>query len=204
MARLDRSAMAQFRDWTIPALVRWSRQHYSVPAPKVVKHRVINRYGSPGNTWIETGTYRADTALFLAKQAQHVFTIEPSPSLASYARRRLKGATNVTLIEQDSEHALPDVLNQVSGPVSFWLDGHFSGGITFRGQRETPIEIELQLVDRALNQLDLEAILIDDFRLFGPGSSSLEVYPPRDFLVDWARGRGFNWDVEHDIFVIKR
>ena len=165
---------------------------------------MLGRHLSAGNAWIETGTYRADTALFLARSARQVVTIEPSPSLAAYSRRRLKGVTNVTLIDQDSEHALPAVLNQVRGPVSFWLDGHYSGGVTFRGQQETPIEIELELVDRALNHLDLEAILIDDFRLFGPSPTCCEGYPPRDFLVDWARGRGFNWDVESDIFIIRK
>ena len=47
-----------------------------------------------------------------------------------------------------SEVQLPKILDRLDGAVSFWLDGHFSAGVTFQGDQDTPIREELATHDR--------------------------------------------------------
>ncbi len=118
-----------------------------MPCPTHVKWEVLRRYGGEDRVWIETGTYYGDTTAFLAEFASHVYTIEPSPTLAAGARQRFTSRTKVSVVEGTSESALELVLGRVSGNVSFWLDGHFSAGVTFKGAQDTPILAE-KLADR--------------------------------------------------------
>ena len=91
------------------------------------------------------------------------------------------------------------MLQKLNGNINFWLDGHYSGDITFKGEKETSIEIELQSISKNINHFNKIAVLIDDVRLFKKDSN----YPPLDILVDWARENKLNWHIEHDIFVAK-
>ena len=58
---------------------------------------------------------------------------------------------------------LGSVLKTISEPVIFWLDGHYSGGVTAKGESECPIWSELdQITCRQLPCI----MLIDDARCF--------------------------------------
>jgi hypothetical protein len=184
--------------------LRWGRTGFDVPAPQRVKLEVIRRYGQQGGLWIETGTFLGTTTKQLAKIADAVYTIEPSPELAAQARRRLARHANITVLEGLSEDLLPGLLDGRDGSVSFWLDGHGSGGPTFLGPLLTPIRQELQSIEDHLAQFDQVAVLVDDFRGFGASSDVDGDYPSRSFLVDWADRNGLAWTVEHDIFAAWR
>lgn len=184
--------------------LRWGRTGFNVPAPQRVKLEVIRRYGQHGGLWIETGTFLGATTKELAKIADAVITIEPSPELAAQARKRLARHANVTVLEGLSEDLLPGLLEGREGNVSFWLDGHGSGGPTFLGPLLTPIRQELQAIEEHLDQFDRVAVLVDDFRGFGASSDVDGDYPSRSFLVAWADRHGLAWTVEHDIFAAWR
>ena len=111
---------------------------FSMPAPANVKRAVLLRYGRETDTWIETGTYLGDTTAFLARRAKRVYSIEPEPTLARQATRRFSGVENVTIVEGLSEDNLAGILSEIEGPVSFWLDGHYSAGITFKDRPTRP------------------------------------------------------------------
>ena len=49
----------------------------------------------------------------------------------------------------------------------FWLDAHYSGGVTAKGSTECPLEHELQII--AEHACTGHIILIDDVRLMGSG-----------------------------------
>jgi len=180
---------------------KWSEREWAMPAPKAVKRAVLSRYGHLSGTWVETGTYYGDTTAFLAKTGQHVFSIEPSPELARIAVERFKGFHNVTILEGLSENRLPQLLGEISGPVSFWLDGHFSAGVTFQGPRDTPIREELAAIEAHLSRLGTAVILVDDVRCFEPSNPDFLGYPSRGWLVGWAERNSLVWTIEHDIFV---
>ena len=77
---------------------------------------------------------------------------------------RFKKNKQVHILEGDSAQKLSVVLGRLSHPALFWLDAHYSGGDTAKGENETPIQKELH--DIFQNPLKDFVILIDDARLF--------------------------------------
>ena len=208
MRRMNRESIRELLpEWVLSRrrrileLYGWRKRGYRIPAPTFVKHDLLSQYGLLDGIWIETGTFRGITTAFLAKTAKHVYSIEPGPELVRSARKRFAKSPNVTIIEGLSEHCLGDVLEKVSGNVSFWLDGHWSEGITFKGPIDTPILQELQEIENHLGRLDDVRILIDDMRCFDPENEFFSDYPSRSRLVDWADSNGLFWTIESDIFV---
>lgn len=176
-----------------------------MPAPHGVKLAVLQRYGFIHGEWIETGTYLGDTTAVLARNARHVWSIEPEPTLASKASARFVDADQVTIVHGTSENRLEEVLDAVTGEtVSFWLDGHYSAGVTFQGENDTPIRQELEVIEKRLSGWKSVAVLVDDVRCFDPANPLFSGYPPREWLVDWAVRNELSWTIEHDIFVARR
>lgn len=181
--------------------VFWPFLNYRQPAPPRAKRAVLARYGSHADTWVETGTYFGHTSRWLASLASKVVTIEPEERLANRATRRMSRLENVTVIKGFSESVLPEVISELSGSVAFWLDGHYSGGVTASGHGVTPIKQELTEIEKNFSQFSSVTVLIDDFRLFESREIKDSSYPPRAELVDWAVRNKLAWTVEHDIFV---
>jgi hypothetical protein len=179
----------------------WILNGCSVPAPQSVKLSVLARYGYLEGTWIESGTYLGQTSKCLARKASQVITIEPSQELVTRAKKKLSKFRNLTVIEGLSEFELPKLLSDVSGDVSFWLDGHASGAITYGRPEDTPIREELKAIAEYLPHWERAAIFVDDFRGFGARGREEGDYPSRSELVTWADKNELNWTVEHDIFV---
>ena len=59
---------------------------------------------------------------------------------------------------------MPEILSQIEEPCLFWLDGHYSEGITAKGEKETPILEELKHIFN--HPIEDNIILIDDARCF--------------------------------------
>lgn len=95
-----------------------------MPAPQAVKEAVFLRHAIPRAPWIETGTYRAVTTMFLARHFDHVTTIEPSAELHKSSHKTLSAWHNVTALHGLSETLLPATLAKTSGNMNCWLDGH--------------------------------------------------------------------------------
>jgi hypothetical protein len=184
--------------------IDWGKRAYAAPSPTDVKHVCLLRNGIPGATWVETGTYLGHTTEILSRHGEMIYSIEPEPKLFENARRRFGHVKNIEIINGASEDVFPTLLPRVSGNVNFWLDGHYSGGITFKGLRDTPITDELAVIADNLGHFRSVCVLVDDVRCFGPSQESYVGYPSLDFLVDWARSYELRWHIEHDIFIAKR
>src|SRR5450759_1346249 len=76
----------------------WAERGYAAPSPSFIKRQVVLRNGIPGATWVETGTYKGDTAALLSDSAKMVFTIEPAPHLFEAAKKRFASKHNVEVI----------------------------------------------------------------------------------------------------------
>jgi hypothetical protein len=124
---------------------------------------------------IETGTFEGEMARKCRRAFREIITIELSPELARRATGRLAPYRNVRVETGDSARLLPGILAALREPAVFWLDGHYSGGETARGQRETPLLEELESISS--HPIRNHAILIDDARLLGTGD-----YPTWDRL----------------------
>jgi hypothetical protein len=117
-------------------------------------------------TLIETGTYLGDMVEAQKARFVQVLSIELSPELYRAARARFAQAQNVTLLQGDSGELIESVIKRLDGPALFWLDGHYSAGVTAHGSLETPVKRELETILGSAND---HVILVDDARCFGTG-----------------------------------
>lgn len=174
---------------------RWQLRGRPVPPPPRVKQRIVRSYGrvSRATTLVETGTYLGDMVEAQRRHFARVISVELSPELHHAATLRFSGCSNVTLIEGDSGKVIGEVVGKLDEPALFWLDGHSSGGVTARGEKDTPI---LEELDAVLASPLPNWILIDDAREFGKGDyPSLTELEARALTArpDWA------WSVRDDI-----
>lgn len=144
----------------------WRRRGCPPPAPPHIKSRIVRDYAIRNRiaTFVETGTYRGDTLAVVHEHVRRSISIELDPRLAALARRRFARDPDVEIVEGDSGLRLPEVVEQLHEPALFWLDGHYSSGVTALGDKDSPIEEELQAV-LAAGRPD-HVVLVDDARLF--------------------------------------
>ena len=188
---------------TYRMIKRWGKKNFLEHSPQMIKEFVFEKYGIDNAPWVETGTFHGKTTNFLKERYPHVYTIEPEIKLYKDALKRFIGK-NVTLYNDVSENVFPNLLKKLSGDVNFWLDGHYSEGITFKGDKDCPVEDELNIIEANLNNFNKITILIDDVRCFLPENSEYLDYPSIDYLVDWARRFNMSWRIEHDIFIMQK
>jgi hypothetical protein len=179
----------------------WAARAYASPSPTWIKREVLLRIGAKNSTWVETGTYLGDTAALLATGSKAVYTIEPERALFERAETRFRNNQHVHVIHGLSEDIFPLLLPTLSGKVNFWLDGHYSGGITHQGPTDCPVRDELANIEKNLARFESVIVLIDDIRCFDPSIPQYADYPDVNDLVDWARNNNMHWHIEHDIFV---
>jgi hypothetical protein len=146
---------------------RWRGDGWFVPVPHFVRRAMLVSHARAINAaiFVETGTYKGGTTWCLLGMFRRIVTIEVVPELASLAKERFKRHHPVTVIEGDSAAVLPDVCKSLDAPTLFYLDGHYSGGITGMGEAECPVIEELRVIF-LLVRVPFR-IVIDDARLFG-------------------------------------
>jgi hypothetical protein len=116
---------------------------------------------------VETGTYRGDSVAAVRDIFAHLISVELSPELAAAARSRFAGDAAVSILEGDSAAGLGQALASIPDrPAILWLDAHYSGGATAKGDRNTPILAEIEQILSCRDGRDV--ILVDDARLFWP------------------------------------
>jgi len=173
---------------------------YQLPLPAFVKRSILKRtlLDYKLQTLVETGTQYGDTPWLFRNEVQDIWSIELSPQLAQLARRRFQRFPNIHIIEGDSTNCLAEVTPQLKTPTLFWLDGHYSSGITARGPLECPIYAELQSIFSDCKQRWV--VLIDDARAFGTEKD----YPALEDLQNFVRSARPNVDftVENDMIRI--
>ena len=125
---------------------------------------------------------------------RRICTIELDPSLAERSGHRLARFPNVRLYPGDSARRLPEILSELSEPALFWLDGHYSGPGTARGNGDTPLRAELEAI-RSHGRRG-HVVLVDDARELGGGD-----YPSLAEMAAILRGLdpGYQVSVEEDI-----
>ena len=120
----------------------------------------------PNRFFVETGSYDGE-GIAQAIQAgfPEIHSIELSELFHAKCRERYSKQSNVHLWLGDSGEILETVIGAIPKPITFWLDGHWSGDPTARGKTNTPILLELEAIQR--HPIKTHTILIDDIRCFG-------------------------------------
>ncbi len=192
-------ALKRFSRRFKPETLIWVKRGYTVPVPSHIKMKTLLRHSIPNSDWIETGTYLAETTKYLASKYENncIYTIEPEKSIYDYVKSKYSRISNIKFLNGSSEEIFEETLENTRGSVNLWLDGHYSGDITFKGEQESPIISELNTLSAHAHRFTDLCIFIDDFRLFGTASG----YPAKNYLVEWSQINNFSWLIENDIFV---
>lgn len=134
----------------------------AMPTPHLVKRWVVRSYARRYRTRIlvETGTYLGDMVEAVSPSFGAVYSIELSRDLAQRARNRFRDINRIHIITGDSGEEIGKLLRRVQEPCLFWLDAHYSHGITARGDDDTPILREIRAITR--HHVGGHVILIDD------------------------------------------
>ena len=152
--------------WSIFEMWNWSLRGNPVPPPKRVKQKIVKTYAKQFNLklFIETGTYWGDMVSATQQFFNEIYSIELSDSLYERAKKRFSKFPHIHVIHGDSGQVLPDFLSSIHQQCLFWLDAHYSGGITAKINCETPITEEIQCILK--HPILDHVILIDDARCF--------------------------------------
>ncbi len=170
----------------------WEEAGRPAPPPHIVKRMTIagyqEKYGY--STLIETGTFMGDMVEAQKNNFKRIISIELSDHLYKRAKNKFRTDNNVTIVHGDSGKVLNDVLKNISEPAIFWLDGHYSSGITAKGDTNCPIfgELDAILASNVKNHI----LLIDDARLF----IGEDDYPTIDQVTRHILDRNLNYKAE--------
>jgi hypothetical protein len=182
-----------------PTWVLRGRPH---PSPPHLKRRTVLEFAKRQKfeVFIETGTYRGDMLARVSKKSsiKKILSIELDETLAIEAQFRFRTNSRIEILKGDSGEVLRNACVELPQPALFWLDGHFSGGVTALGDTTTPIFAELQAIHSCKRKMDL--ILVDDIRLF----NGTDGYPTLEELIEVIHKLNPEWQckVQGDILTI--
>lgn len=173
-------------------LEEWNRNGCPVPPPHIVKQLTIKEYQEKYKceVLVETGTYLGNMVEAQKGIFKRIFSIELGVELCNDAMRRFENDKNVTIVQGDSGKVLPEILLKIKEQAIFFLDGHYSAGVTAKGDKDCPIFEELNAIfeENKFNHI----LLIDDARLFtGKGD-----YPRIDALTEFIKNKNENYQIE--------
>ncbi len=139
----------------------WSKRGRLGP-PHGVKQRMIldhaEQYGI--DVFVETGTFLGDMVYAMRNSFKSIYSIELSPELHQRALASFKQYPHIHLIAGDSGTALPALMQKLDRRCLFWLDGHYSGGVTAKADAWTPVIAELEAISD--HRIKDHVMLIDD------------------------------------------
>lgn len=179
---------------------KWTLSGKPIPPPHMVKQIIVKAYAAQFgiNIFVETGTYLGEMVGAVKYNFKRIYSIELSHELYENARKKFSKHKHISIVNGDSAEVLPEILKYVKEPCLFWLDGHYSGGNTAKGKKETPIMEELKQI--CAHPVKNHLILIDDAREF----TGQNDYPTIESLWTFigARLPGYEFDVQDDIIRI--
>lgn len=137
-------------------------------------------------TFIESGTFRGEMVQAIKHAFQRVISIELDEQLHQAAANLFAADPHVQIIHGDSGRVLPELLQSITEPCLFWLDGHYIplSLESARGDVDTPILQELEAILR--HSVPNHVILIDDARCFIGQNPLLKGYPTIQQLEEFV------------------
>jgi len=159
-----------------------------------MKQRIVLDYAAVSETrvFIETGTYYGNMLQACLGHFDKLISFEIESHFYRRAQKVFGRMSNVTLVHGDSGELLPKILCMIKCPCLFWLDAHYSCGLTGRAKLETPIRSELEAI---LSHTHRHTILIDDASSF----DGMHDYPKIAWIDEVARKAGYSWSVSDNI-----
>lgn len=115
------------------------------------------------SAFIETGTYRGETAVWASRRFARVITLENFRQTYDETRARYAHIANIEFLFGHSSAILPGIVQQLDQDALFWLDAHWMGEGSYGESDECPLANELRILNASGHT---HFICIDDARLF--------------------------------------
>jgi hypothetical protein len=189
---------AQLSIQAIGAVDRWEKAGRPNPPPHIIKQQIIRDYCQRYQTTIlvETGTFVGNMIEAQKGNFKTVYSIELDHDLHQAARKRFSSEPHIHPLQGDSGESLKALMPQIHATALFWLDGHYSGGFTARGNKDCPIYGELEAIFSSPHP---HVILIDDARCF----DGTHDYPTLDELKGFIVRVRPNYQVSVETDIIR-
>jgi hypothetical protein len=177
-----------------------------LPSSPAVKHKIIKNIAKEYNisSFVETGTYLGGLIYAMKDIFQRIHTIELAEELFVNAQQKFEPFPYIHTLLGDSGEVLQTLVPTLQENSIFWLDGHFSGGITARGETDAPVGKELKAIIKDIHNGFKHIILIDDARLF-INDTSYTGYPRMKEIENLVQTELPNYaiSIESDVIIIK-
>jgi hypothetical protein len=134
---------------------------YRFGAPRELILWMREAYGM--DTFIETGTNKAETSMWAAGAFGRVITVEGYEPLYRSAVAQYGSTKNIEFLLGNSPAKLREIIPTLTTPAIFWLDAHWCGTETFGLSAECPVLEEIQIINGSSLP---HVLLVDDARLF--------------------------------------
>lgn len=179
----------------------YTRPIVSGPSSNVLKHNTVLKYATENNikVLVETGTFLGEMIEATKYYFEEIYSIEIDRRLFKIAKKKFKKEKRIKIKKGDSTFLLPKILKKINKPSLFWLDAHYSGGVTKKGSKDTPIFQELSCI--LDNFIDGSVILIDDARLFINCAPDYPSIRELNFLISQKQPK-LNLEIKEDIIRI--
>jgi hypothetical protein len=127
---------------------------------------VFSKY--PNKYYVETGTCTGGSVMKALEAGFSVIrSVELSDYFYEYSSKQFLGNDRVKLYHGDSTLMLWDMIEDINEPITFFLDGHPSGGKTANNGTGVP-ELLKELEQIARHPIKTHTILIDDYSGYSP------------------------------------
>lgn len=158
---VDSPFIAAFDEWYADGC-----QVTEIGVPHAVKQCIIVDWAAQGHltTLVETGTCHGAMCKAVANHFDSIHTIEMHQPNYRHATIKLKPYEHIKTYLGDSAEVLRELVVEIEEPALFFLDAHYSGGGTARGEIDTPVLEELRII--ASRKQDEDIVIVDDRRLF--------------------------------------
>ena len=132
-------------------LAEWEKKGRPSPPPHIVKQMAIEEYQKKFDLklLVETGTYLGDMVEAQRNHFEKIYSVELSKKLFQRATKRFKVYSHINILNGDSGVVLNKLIQEIDKPALFWLDGHYSEGITAKGAKECPVLEELEAIQKS-------------------------------------------------------
>lgn len=128
-------------------------------------HKYPNKYLLESGSYLGEGISDALNCGFST-----VISFEVKEDLYDHCIKKFRGNPKVKLVLGSTANLLYDVIKDIDEPITFWLDGHYSCGITgYDKDCISPLVKELEQIKR--HHIKTHTIMIDDRRLLKPSNS---------------------------------
>lgn len=179
----------------------WLKNGSPVPPPHLAKKELIKKYCLKYNPkiFVETGTYLGEMIYSQKNNFESIYSIEIQSDLFKAAERRFKNRNNIHIFLGDSGVILFDVVQNLSEKALFWLDGHYSGGITGKSISDCPIYKELNAI---FNNNRNHIIIIDDANCFCGTGDYPTIEELREFIV--LKDKTYSFNIENNAIILEK